>query len=88
MRICEDLVLRKVGDTWAVFPIGDALNYYGNIMRLNETGVFLWRKLEQGCSVEKLTEAVVREYEIGRERALEAVMQFLAPLNEEGILCE
>lgn len=88
MRIRENLVLRKVGDTWAVFPIGDALNYYGNIMRLNETGVFLWRKLERGCSVEELNEAFVREYEIGRDQASSVVMQFLTSLNEEGILCE
>lgn len=87
MRIRDNLILRKVGDTWAVFPIGEALNDYGNIMKLNETGVFLWRKLAQGCSAEELTEAVVREYEIGRERASQTVMQFLDNLNQEGILC-
>lgn len=88
MKIRNDLVLRKVGDTWAVFPVGDALNYYGNIMKLNETGVFLWRKLEQGCSAEQLTVEVVREYHLGSEQASQTVMQFLTSLNKEGILCE
>lgn len=88
MKIRDDLILRKVGDTWAVFPIGDALNYYGNIMKLNETGVFLWEKLKNGCSLEELIVAVIREYELDRERASHVVMQFLNSLIEEKILGE
>ena len=45
MKVRKNLILRKMGDTWAVFPIAEQLGYYGNIMRLNETGAFLWKCL-------------------------------------------
>lgn len=88
MKIRDDLILRKVGDTWAVFPVGNALIHYGNIMKLNETGVFMWNMLVQGCSQEELTTAAVREYEVEKTRASEAAMQFLTSLRENGILCD
>lgn len=86
MKIREDLVLRKVGDTWAVFPIADGLKEYGNIMKLNETGAFLWQLLCNEISKEELIEALIKEYEIDKKTAEGTVEQYLTKLHEHGIV--
>lgn len=86
MKIREDLVLRKVGDTWAVFPIADGLKEYGNIMKLNETGAFLWKLLCNEISKEELVEALIKEYEIDKKTAEGTVEQYLVKLHEYGIV--
>lgn len=86
MKIREDLVLRKVGDTWAVFPIADGLKEYGNIMKLNETGAFLWQLLCNEISKEELVEALIKEYEIDKKTAEGTVEQYLTKLHEHGIV--
>lgn len=86
MKIREDLVLRKVGDTWAVFPIADGLKEYGNIMKLNETGAFLWQLLCNEVSKEELVEALTKEYEIDKKTAEGTVEQYLVKLHEHGIV--
>ena len=86
MKIREDLVLRKVGDTWAVFPIGEALNDFGNIMKLNETGAFMWRKLEQGCSEQELITAISKEYNVEQHKAEQVLCKFIKLLEKDEIL--
>lgn len=86
MKIRSNLILRKVGDTWAVFPIAEQLGYYGNIMKLNETGAFLWKCLCKEVTKDELEEALMKEYEITEEVAGRTVGNFLAQLEEQNII--
>lgn len=86
MKIRSNLILRKVGDTWAVFPIAEQLGYYGNIMRLNETGAFLWKCLCKEVTKDELEAALMKEYEITGEVAQRTVGNFVAQLEEQGII--
>lgn len=86
MKIRNNLILRKVGDTWAVFPIAEQLGNYGNIMRLNETGAFLWNCLCNEVTKEELEEALMKEYEITEEVAGRTVTGFLSQLEEQNII--
>lgn len=86
MKIRNDLVLRKVGGTWAVFPIGEGLNAYRNIMKLNDTGAFLWQKLCQEISMEKLTVEFAKEYGLDKENAAATVEQYVNMLLKNNIL--
>ena len=86
MRIREGLVLRKVGETWAVFPINEALKQYGNIMKLNDTGALLWNMLQKECSKEELCTALIEEYEIDNNTAENAVGSFVDVMLSQGIL--
>ena len=86
MKVRKNLILRKVGDTWAVFPIAEQLGYYGNIMRLNETGAFLWKCLCKEVTKDELEAALMKEYEITGEVAQQTVGNFVAQLKEQGII--
>lgn len=86
MKIQDKLVLRKVGETWAVFPIAGALKDYHNIMKLNETGAFLWQKLAQGAAKQELVAYLLEEYEVTEEIAVKTVSRFIQTLQENKIV--
>lgn len=86
MKLNENFVLRQVADLWVVLPLGEATVTFDGMLKLNETGVFLWQQLEQGADQEKLIRALTNEYEVTVERAGKDVVAFLAKLSDIGCL--
>ena len=88
MKIKKDYVLRQVADTWVVLPLGDAAVDFSGMLTLNESGAMLWRVLEQGADREKLTAALLVEYEVSSQQAMADVDAFLNKLLQAGCLEE
>ena len=86
MKIKEGFVLRKVGDTTAVVPVGAQTVDFRCIISLNDTGDFLWRQLQEDKNEQQLVEALLAEYEVAPEQAAEGVRAFVASLREAQLL--
>lgn len=84
MKIKENFVLRQVADAWVVLPLGAATLDFNGMLTLNDSGVLLWRKLEQGSGLEELTEALQAEYDVAWEQASADVQEFLNTLIQAG----
>ena len=54
MKINEGFVLRKVGKDQVVVAIGEASARLNGLIKLNGTGVELWKQLEQGAGRDEL----------------------------------
>lgn len=85
MKLKEGFILRDVAGETVVIPSGDDLDL-NMMITLNDTGKFIWEKLEQGIELDALVDAVHDEYEVTRERAKDAVCAFVAKLNDHGFL--
>ena len=46
MKIKEGFVLRSVAGSHIVVPLGNQISNFGSIIKLTETGAFLWAQLE------------------------------------------
>ena len=88
MKIKDGFLLREVGDRTVVVPIGAQTVDFRCIMTLNESGAFLWRRLEMGADVAALTAALLEEYEVTAEKAAADAACFVATLREKGLLDE
>ena len=88
MKIKPDYVLRTVAGSHIVFPIGYAVVSFNGMLTLNDTGVMLWRKLEQGAEIMDLVQALTAEYDVSEAEALEDVKAFLDSLRPSGCLDE
>lgn len=88
MRRNPDFLLRRVADTNVVVPIGPATEKLAGMIHLNDTGVFLWERLETNQSPESLAEALTREYDVDVGRARADVERFLEKLMPTGALLE
>lgn len=86
MKVRENFLLRKVAGSWLVMPIGQEMLDFNGILTLNETGAFLWKKLQEGASVEELATALIGEYKVSLEEARTDVKEFCDGLIEKGCL--
>ena len=86
MKIKEGYLLRNIAGESVVVPMGKAILEFNGLIRVNETGAFLWELLREDCDSQKLVDAVVSEYEIDAESARGDIDSFIETLREGGIL--
>lgn len=88
MKIKEGFLLRNVAGNHVVVPIGQATLDFNGMMSLNETGAFLFSKLIEGTTREKLIEDVMTEYGIDEELAQKDVDNFIKKVEGEDLFEE
>ena len=75
-------------DVYAVIGIGSEAYTPNQIMSVNETGAFLWKKLEDGAEKQELAESLIKEYEIDPGTAKKDVEEFLEQLRNKKLIEE
>ena len=88
MKIKSNFVLRNVADTWVVLSMGDSNVDFDGMLTLNESGVVLWRAMENGCNKDALVKALTDEYDVSEEIALADVEIFIDKLSSVGCIEE
>ena len=88
MKINENFLLRDVAGQKVVLPVGEAAEKFNGMIRLNETGIYLWTLLEQDTDEDALLSAMLRDYEIDEETARADIHRFVETLRRAGILVE
>lgn len=84
MKIKDGYLLSEVAGNHVVVPVGNVS--FNGMLNLNETGVLIWKKLEQGCAESDLVAAFLEEYDVSEERAKEDVAIFVKKLREAGVI--
>ena len=85
MKLKQGFILRTVAGETIVLPSGDELDL-NMMITLNDTGKFLWQKLENGAEVDELVAGLLAEYDVDEATARIGVERFVAKLNENGFL--
>lgn len=86
MKIKEGFVLRNICDEYIVVAVGRQTLDFKGLIKLNETGAFLWEQLKKECSEEELLAALRAEYAVDEETAKADITAFLASLKEAALL--
>lgn len=86
MKRKDEFVMRKVGEHWVIVAVGEESKKFNGMIRVNESGAFLFRQLEQEMTKEELAQALMKEYEIDEETAIKGVEKFLDAVADAGIL--
>ena len=87
MKLKEGFILRTVAGETVVIPSGEELDL--NVMiTLNETGAFLWERMQTETTQEALVEALLAEYDVAEQLAADCVAAFVKKLDENGFLAE
>ncbi len=88
MKIKSGFVLKDVAGSNLIVPIGENLVDFSQMITLNETGAFLFKKLIDGADINTLASAMTEEYDIDIDTAIEDVSKFTELLKNEGMLEE
>lgn len=89
MKIKDGFILREMDvESAVVVPVGETSEQFNGMITLNETGMLLWRALEQSATEETLRDALCEAYEVAPEAAARDVTAFLQKAREAGLLEE
>lgn len=86
MKIKEGYILDKIGDQPMAISTGYDADQFSGMVKLNGAGAYLWSMLEEEKEEEELVKALVEKYGIDAETAKRDLKNFLALLEEKGIL--
>ena len=86
MKLKKDFVIRKVAGVWVVMAIGAESMSFNKMLKLNETGAFLWELLAEETDSQSMAEALAAEYGIDRAIALKDVDAFVESIGKAGCL--
>lgn len=85
MKLKEGFVLRTISGQTVVLPTGGDLDL-GMMIKLNDTGRFLWERLEQGAEIDDLVADILKVYEVDEDDARGYVEQFVQKVKDNGFL--
>ncbi|MBQ3133875.1 MAG: PqqD family protein [Clostridia bacterium] len=87
MKIKAGFMRRRLGTQEVVVAVGEASKQFSGIIRLNDTGAFIWDQLAAGDTTEAaVVDALLTEYDVSRELAEQDVAKLVEMLRSEGLL--
>ena len=86
MRLKQEFVLREVAGDHVLIPLAGLTDAFQGIITLNESGVFIWKHIEEGEEEEKIISSMCEEYEVSVEKASKDVKNFIGHLKDLGIV--
>jgi len=78
--------MRELSGQSVVIAVGAAARTFNGMIRLNDSGTELWKKLERECEKQELVDGLLDRYEVDPATAERDVGQFLSKLREAEIL--
>ena len=85
LKLKDGFILRQIAGETMVIPSGEELDL-NMMITLNETGRFLWERLQNGTTEDALVAALLEEYDVDEATARAQVVKFVEKLNGNGFL--
>lgn len=86
MKLKEGFIFRKIAGDNVIVPIGQQISQFNGLIKINDTGAFLWNLLKDGSTERELVEKLQEEYEIDKELAQKDVATFVEILKERDMI--
>ena len=86
MKIKSNFILKKIADSYIVVPVRTRAVDFSGIIKLSESGAFLWNILEAGATKDELIAKMLEEYEVDEATAAADIDRFIDKLREADLL--
>ncbi len=86
MKVKDGFVLRNICEEYIVVAVGRQTLDFKGLIKLNETGAFLWEQLKEEHTAEELLAALKAEYDVDAATAQADIEAFIASLQEAELL--
>lgn len=86
MKTKKGFMLRSVGGRHVVVAIGKASEEFNGLIKLNETGAFLWKQLEKGTTYDDMLSALLKEYEVDEATARQGIDAFIETAKNANLI--
>ena len=85
MKIKNGFILRKVPGMNLVMPTGKNVKAFNGSLMLNDTGAFIFERLQRGSTQEEIADALTQEYDVSIDIASKDVQNTITSLIEAGV---
>ena len=85
MKIKDGFILRKVPGMNLVMPTGKNVKSFNGSLMLNDTGAFIFERLQKGSTADETAQALTQEYDVALDTASADVKNTVASLIEAGV---
>ena len=86
MKIKNNFVLKKIAGSYVVVPVRTRAVDFSGIIKLTESGAFLWKLLEKGADREELIAKMLEEYAVDEATAAADIDRFITKLREADLI--
>lgn len=86
MKIKSDFILKKIAGSNVVVPVNTRAVDFSGIIKLSESGAFLWELLTEGAEKDELVAKLLDRYEVDEATARADVDRFVGKLEEADLL--
>ena len=86
MKIKSGFIVRELAGEYVVVALGEASKIFNGIIKLNETGKFIWERLSLGEDRETIIHAILKEYEADETQVEADFDRFVETLKGANIL--
>lgn len=88
MKIKKGFIVRQIAGQNVAIAIGEMSKKFHGMIKLNDTGLFIWNLLQNDTTEAEIVDAVTSEYEVDNETATADVRRILGALKDAGIIEE
>lgn len=85
MKIKDGFILRKVPGMNLVMPTGKNVKEFNGSLMLNDTGAFIFERLQRGSTPEETVKALTQEYDVSLDTVSTDVQKTIDSLIEAGV---
>lgn len=82
----DDFVARDIAGETIIVPIRNGVGDLNAVYTLNEVGTRIWQLIDGRTSAPEITGTITDEYEIPETEALGDILEYLASLQEAGLI--
>jgi hypothetical protein len=77
-----ECVIKQAGNEFILVPLTDNIAQMNSMYTLNETGAFIWERIDGKNSLESIAQMISDEFETDYESALKDTKAFIEKLND------
>lgn len=84
--LSKKYLLREVAGEYLLVPIGESSVQFNSLVTMNETGAFIWKKLDEGMDSKQIAEALTKEYNVSAQQAENDIIEFIDYLKKKAVI--
>lgn len=86
MKIKQGFVMRDVAGQAVAIATGEASKSFHGMIKLNDTGAFIWNGIEKGLGEAEIAEQLAASYDVEVGQALKDVESFIVRMRDAGLV--
>ena len=86
MHLRYEFEIMELGDRIVAVPVGDSVNCFRGVIKMNETAAFVFDLLKEEQTKESILEALKLKYDASEDVLLKELNNYIMIFSERGLL--